>query len=143
MSEFRLPQEYNSQLANKKIEKTAYYSHDLVASGPNITVKALKGVIELKNFDIFSSGGPNPGCASTIQIGITNPRLNQKDADRVYIQVTPYYSPAFDDLFVPYLMPSGVLLLGSAITIYNVSNEPVGANQAKGEFYINYEIYSF
>lgn len=143
MSEFSQPKNNNWQLANNKIEKTEFLHHDFLVNGTNIKVTGLKGVIELENFANYFPGIPNPGCASTLQIGIYNTRLDQSNPDRVYIQLTPYYSAGFDDFFVPYLVPSGALPLGSAITIYNVSNEPAGANQGQGKFYINYEIYSF
>lgn len=142
MNEFNTPLENNYQLANQKIEKTIFYEHDL-DNGFQIEVKALKGIIELTNLDANVGPIPEPGCANSVTLDILNPRLVYANPDRVYIQTTVYYSPGVDDLFVPYLVPTGASPQGAGFSLFNVSNEAAGAGQFTGKLYINYEIYSF
>lgn len=142
MEEFNTSLENNYQLANKKIEKTIFYEHSL-DNGFQVEVKALKGIIELTDLATNIGPSPEPGCASSVSIAIFNPRLKYVDADRVYIQTTVYYNPGIDDLFVPYLVPTGVSFSGAQFKLYNVSNEPADSGQFTGKLYINYEIYSF
>lgn len=142
MNEFNTPLENNYQLANQKIEKTIFYEHD-TDNGFQIEVKALKGIIELTNLDANVGPAPAPGCASSVPLAIFNPRLVYANADRVYIQTTVYYSPGFDDLFVPYLVPTGASFQGVGFSLFNVSNKTAGDGQFTGKLYINYEIYSF
>lgn len=142
MNEFNTPLENNYQLANQKIEKTIFYEHD-TDNGFQIEVKALKGIIELTNLDANIGPIPEPGCANSVTLDILNPRLVYANPDRVYIQTTVYYSPGVDDLFVPYLVPTGASPQGAGFSLFNVSNEAAGAGQFTGKLYINYEIYSF
>jgi hypothetical protein len=142
MNEFNTPIENNYQLANQKIPKTIFYEHD-TDNGFQIEVKALKGIIELTNLDANIGPAPAPGCASSVALAIFNPRLVYANPDRVYIQTTVYYSPGANDLFVPYLVPTGASFQGVGFSLFNVSNETAGAGQFTGKLYINYEIYSF
>ena len=142
MNEFKLPIVFNWQNGSKKIEKTVFYEHDFAASA-QIKVRALKGVIELTNLNTALTLAPEPGCASSVQLSIFNPRLNYTNSDRVYVQTTIYYKPGIGDEFVPYIVSSGATLQGALFNLYNVSNEVAGIGQFTGKLYINYEIYSF
>lgn len=119
-------------------EDVAFYEHDLTTGGV-ITVTTKKGVIELKNFDIYTVT-PSLGNPATININNTN--MDYSNPDKVYMQLTPYYRRLGDDTFIPYLLPTGYVG-GSDISIYNLSPAPAGTAQQTGLFYIYYETFNF
>ena len=120
-------------------DQTAFYEHDLASAGSVINVNTKKGVIELKNFNIYSV---LPALGNAAVININNTTMDYSNPDKVYLQLTPYYRRTGDDTFIPYLLPSGYVG-GSDISIYNLSPAPVGTQQQTGLFYIYYETYNF
>jgi len=70
---------------------------------------------------------------------VNNPILNIANRDLVYLQITPYYSPAVNDNFIPYVLTTG-FLDGLNLTVWNANPAAAGANQGEGAFYIYYEI---
>lgn len=117
---------------------TAFYEHDLTTGGV-ITVTTTKGVIELKNFDIFTI---SPALGNAGVINLFNPGMDFSNPDNVYLQITPYYKRLGDDNFIPYVLPTGYVG-GSDLSIYNLSPALPGTAQQTGLFYIYYEMYNF
>ncbi len=103
-----------------------------------VNITTSKGIIELYN---ISKINPGVACASAAYITLTSPDLPIGQPDNVYLQLTPYYQPAFNDNAVPHVVAYGAIS-GSVISIYNVSGQPEGASQWDGLFYIYYEIKS-
>jgi len=120
------------------ISETAFYEHDLTTGGI-INVTTNKGVIELYNFDIYTV---TPGLGNAAVININNTNMDYSNADKVYLQITPYYKRTGDDNFIPYILPTGYVG-GSDLSIYNLSPAPAGPDQQTGLFYIYYETYNF
>lgn len=142
MNEFKLPLRYNWELAHKEIETIEYYVLDIGSPQPVVNVTTAKGIIEVENLNTLSL---SPSFGSTGQFWINNNDLvlTTANRDNIYVQITPYYRPAFDDNFVPYIVPSGfVPPNGLGLTIYNASGVTAGANQQEGPFYIYYELRS-
>jgi hypothetical protein len=140
--EYKTDKTYNWQLSSNKIEKTAFYNHDLTISTV-VEVNTLKGIIELDNMETIGSALPEFDGA--VQIYINNPSLNLTEAnkDNIYVQLTPYYKPAALDKAIPYLLANGVVVPnGLGVEIYNASPAAASPNQWEGALYIYYEIYT-
>ena len=120
------------------VANTAYYTLDY-SLGFTVNVTTQKGVIEITNFD---SDVPLPAFASAVPLVIQNTDITFGNADNIYVQLTPYYSPAVDDSFIPYIIATGALL-GQETAIFNASPAIAGANQGEGAFYVYYELYQF
>jgi len=104
----------------------------------DLPINTNKGIIDLINLDISSL--PDPGFDTNIVITlVNNPILNIANRDNLYIQITPYYAPAANDTFIPYVLVTGATN-GLNITIWNANPAPDGANQGEGAFYLYYEI---
>lgn len=140
--EYKTDKNFNWQVASNKIEKTAFYNHDLAVSTV-VEVNTLKGIIELDNIETI--GGANPGFDGAVQIYINNPALNltEINKDNIYVQLTPYYKPAVDDKALPYLLANGIVIPnGLGVEVYNANPSAAGVDQWQGAFYIYYEIYT-
>ena len=104
-----------------------------------LPINTNKGIIDIINFDLIAV--PTPGFATSYQIVLTNnPVLNLANKENLYIQLTPYYSPAGGDLFVPYVIATGAVVDGLNITIYNANPTADAGTNGEGEFYLYYEI---
>lgn len=115
----------------------AHYELDLDAT-IDLPINTNKGVIDILNLD--NTTVPDPGFDTNIVITlVNNPILNVANRDNLYIQITPYYAPAVDDTFIPYVLVTGATD-GLNITIWNANPAPEGANQCQGAFYLYYEI---
>ena len=90
--EYKINKTRNWQLAGDKIEKTAFYNHDLAVSTV-VEVNTLKGIIELDNIETLTV--PDPAFDGAVQIYINNSALNltETNKDNIYVQLTPYYKP--------------------------------------------------
>lgn len=112
--------------------------YDLDASSTlTLSVNTNKGIIDITNWD---SVVPDADWGSTTTITlVNNPILNIANRDLVYLQITPYYSPAVNDNFIPYVLTTG-FLDGLNLTVWNANPAAAGANQGEGAFYIYYEI---
>lgn len=102
-----------------------------------LPINTNKGIIDIKNWD---TAVPDPDWDSFTTINLSNsPVLNLANRDNLYLQLTPYYSPAIDDSFIPYILATG-FNDGLNIAVWNTNPAVAGANQGKGAFYIYYEI---
>lgn len=114
----------------------AHYELD-ANSTLTLSVNTNKGIIDITNWD---SVVPDADWGSTTTITlVNNPILNIANRDLVYLQITPYYSPAVNDNFIPYVLTTG-FLDGLNLTVWNANPAAAGANQGEGAFYIYYEI---
>lgn len=120
------------------VANTAYYTLDY-SLGFAVNVTTQKGVIEITN---FVSDFPAPSFVNAVPLIIQNTDITFGNADNIYVQLTPYYKPAIDDTFIPYLLATGAIL-GQETAIFNASPASEGANQAQGLFYVYYELYQF
>ena len=120
------------------VANTAYYTLDY-SLGFTVNVTTQKGVIEITN---FAPSVPNASFASAAPLVIQNTDITFGNADNIYVQLTPYYSPAVDDSFIPYIIATGALL-GQETAIFNASPVIAGADQGEGAFYVYYELYQF
>jgi len=120
------------------VANTGYYTLDYDL-GFVVNVTTQKGVIEITN---FGPDVPLPAFATARPLVIQNTDITFGNADNIYIQLTPYYSPALDDSFIPYIIATGALL-GQETAIFNASPAIAGANQGEGAFYVYYELYQF
>jgi len=120
------------------VANTGYYTLDYSVS-PAIEVTTQKGVIEITN---FAADVPDPAMATAVPLIIQNADIVFGNADNIYVQLTPYYRPAIDDTFIPYLIATGAIT-GQEVAIFNVNPSVAGANQGDGLFYIYYELYQF
>jgi len=120
------------------ISDIAHYELDVDVTN-TITITTNKGIIDFLNWD---SAVPDADWATTAVIVLVNdPILNVANRDNVYLQITPYYSPAVDDNFIPYVLATG-FTNGLNISIWNANPAIAGANQGEGAFYLYYEIKS-
>jgi len=102
-----------------------------------LSVNTNKGIIDITNWD---SVVPDADWGSTTTITlVNNPILNIANRDLVYLQITPYYSPAVNDNFIPYVLTTG-FLDGLNLTVWNANPAAALANNGGGAFYIYYEI---
>lgn len=120
------------------VANTAFYNLDY-SLGTAVTVTTQKGVIEISN---FSASVPNPAFATAVPLTILNADITFGNPDNIYLQLTPYYRPAIDDTFIPYLLTTGVIA-GQEVAIFNASPAIPGAEQGDGLFYVYYELYQF
>lgn len=145
MNEFKQPIVRNWQLAGREIERTAFYEIDVATSLPVVKVSTKKGIIEVKNLDsVLAFTYLLPSFANPYGLWIDNPdlTLDISNRDNIYVQITPYYKPSNDDLFIPYIVASGfVSPNGLGLSIYNANPAAAGVDQCKGAFYLYYEIY--
>ena len=117
----------------------AKYDLDLTMS-MILPVNTNKGIIDITG--LYDIGTPDPAFDSNKIILLTNsPVLNLANKENLYIQLTPYYSPASGDLFVPYVITTGAID-GLNITIYNANPAPDTGTNGQGAFYLYYEIKS-
>jgi hypothetical protein len=102
-----------------------------------LSVNTNKGIIDITNWNLAvpDSDWNN----STIITLVNNPILNIANRDLVYLQITPYYSPAVNDNFIPYVLTTG-FVDGLNLAVYNANPAAAGVNQGEGAFYIYYEI---
>lgn len=102
-----------------------------------LSVNTNKGIIDITNWNLAvpDSDWNN----STIITLVNNPILNIANRDLVYLQITPYYAPAVDDTFIPYVLTTG-FVDGLNLTVWNANPAAAGVNQGEGSFYIYYEI---
>lgn len=143
MNEFRLPMEYNWELAHKKIAKTEFYELDLATTNA-VQVSTIKGIVEI--LGINGGGEPAPAFASAIQFYINNPKLllTEANRDNIYIQYSVYYKPfGITDNAIPYVISNGVVVPdGVGFQIYNANPAAAGADNWEGKFYFYYELYT-
>lgn len=117
----------------------AHYELD-VDTTLELTVNTNKGIIDIINWDVVV---PTEDWGSSTTITLKNsPILNLANRDNVYLQITPYYAPATDDAFIPYVLATGFGPTGLNITVWNANLAPADTNQGEGAFYIYYEIKS-
>ena len=119
---------------------TAFYTLDMTVTNV-VNVTTPKGVIEV--FLDATSVDPEPGFNTVLPIIITNSDMDFSDPDKIYEQITPYYSPAFNDTFIPYVLPTGFSIAGAQLAVLNANPASAGLNQFEGKFYIYYELYNF
>ncbi len=102
-----------------------------------LSVNTNKGIIDITNWNLAvpDSDWNN----STIITLVNNPILNVANKDLIYLQITPYYSPAVNDNFIPYVLTTG-FVDGLNLAVYNANPAAAGVNQGEGAFYIYYEI---
>jgi len=106
-----------------------------------LPINTNKGIIDIINFNAIAV--PDPALGSAYQIVLTNnPILNLANKENLYIQLTPYYSAGFMDLFIPYVIATGATVNGLNITIYNANPAPDLGSNGTGDFYLYYEIKS-
>lgn len=104
-----------------------------------LSVNTNKGIIDITNWN-SAIPVPDPDWNnSTIITLVNNPILNIANRDLVYLQITPYYSPAVNDNFIPYVLTTG-FVDGLNLAVYNANPAAAGVNQCEGAFYIYYEI---
>jgi hypothetical protein len=120
------------------VANTAYYTLDY-SLGFTVDVTTQKGVIEITN---FAGDVPDPAFASAVPLIIQNTDITFGNPDNIYVQLTPYYKPAVDDTFIPYVLATGAIL-GQEIAIFNANPALAGANQGTGFLYVYYELYQF
>jgi hypothetical protein len=114
----------------------AHYELD-VDTTVDLPINTNKGVIDILNWDTVVPT-INFGTSQTITL-VNNPILNVANRDNLYVQITPYYAPAVDDAFIPYVLVTGATN-GLNITVWNASPTTPGADQGEGAFYLYYEI---
>jgi hypothetical protein len=113
-----------ADLANASdVANTGYYSIDLNLS-PVVDVTTKKGVIEI----IMETPelDPRPAFASAVPLYINNAAMDFTDPDAIYMQHSVYYSPAFGDSFIPYVISTGATPTGSEFAIFNANPTVVG-----------------
>lgn len=120
------------------VSNTAYYTLDY-SSGIAVNVTTQKGIIEITN---FAPAVPDPSFLNAAPLIIQNADITFGNPDNLYLQLTPYYRPAVDDTFIPYLLATGAIL-GQETAIFNASPAIAGANQGTGLLYVYYELYQF
>lgn len=115
-----------ADLANAgDVVNTGYYSINLnTALSPVVDVTTKKGVIEI----IMETPelDPRPAFASAVPLYINNAAMDFTDPDAIYMQHSVYYSPAFGDSFIPYVISTGAAPIGSQFAIYNANPTVVG-----------------
>jgi hypothetical protein len=115
-----------ADLANAgDVANTGYYSIDLnTALSPVVDVTTKKGVIEI----IMETPelDPRPAFASAVPLYINNAAMDFTDPDAIYMQHSVYYSPAFGDSFIPYVISTGATPTGSEFAIFNANPTVVG-----------------
>lgn len=112
--------------------------YELDASVTNtLNINTNKGIIDITNWDV-AVPLPDWGSSSVISL-VNNPVLNIANRDNVYLQITPYYNPAANDTFIPYVLATG-MVDALYLTIFNANPTAAGANQGEGAFYLYYEI---
>lgn len=102
-----------------------------------LNINTNKGIIDITNWDAVVP--TEDWASSTIISLVNNPVLNIANRDNVYLQITPYYSPAGDDTFIPYVLATG-MLDALYLTVWNANPAAAGLDQGKGAFYLYYEI---
>lgn len=119
------------------LSNLAKYDLDLTMSF-SLPINTNKGIIDITG--LYDVGTPDPAFDSnkTILL-VNNPILNLANKENLYIQLTPYYSPAPGDTFLPYIIAVGAID-GLNIRIYNANPAPDGGTNGKGSFYLYYEI---
>jgi hypothetical protein len=120
------------------VANTGYYTLDY-SLGFVVDVTTQKGVIEITN---FAADVPDPAFATAVPLIIQNAAITFGNPDNIYVQLTPYYRPAIDDTFIPYLLATGAIL-GQETAIFNANPAVAGGNQGEGLFYVYYELYQF
>lgn len=141
MNEFRLPMEYNWELAHKKIAKTEYYELDLDATNA-VEVSTIKGIIEILN---IATPNPAPGYGSSVTFYVNNPKLllTEANRDNIYIQYSVYYKQDGVDNAIPHVVSSGIVIPdGVGFTLYNANPAAASGDNWTGKFYFYYEIYT-
>ena len=112
--------------------------YDLDASVSTVlNINNNKGIIDITNWDAVVPAEDWGGTA-VISL-VNNPVLNIANRDNVYLQITPYYNPAANDNFIPYVLATG-MLDALYLTVWNANPATAGANQGQGAFYLYYEI---
>lgn len=114
----------------------AHYELD-VDTTFELTVNTNKGIIDIINWDV-AVPTEDWGSSTTITLK-NNPILNLANRDNIYLQITPYYAPAADDTFIPYVLATG-FSDGLNITVWNANPAAADTNQGEGAFYLYYEI---
>jgi hypothetical protein len=114
----------------------AHYELD-VDTTVDLPINTNKGVIDILNWDTVVPT-EDFGTSQIITL-VNNPILNVANRDNLYIQITPYYAPAVDDTFIPYVLVTGATN-GLNITVWNANPAAPGAAQGEGAFYLYYEI---
>jgi hypothetical protein len=115
-----------ADLANAgDVVNTGYYSINLnTALSSVVDVTTKKGVIEI----IMETPelDPRPAFAQPIPLYINNAAMDFTDPDAIYMQHSVYYSPAFGDSFIPYVISTGATPTGSEFAIFNANPTVVG-----------------
>lgn len=120
------------------VANTGFYTLDYSVSNA-IEVTTQKGVIEIAKFE---GDVPDINMGSAVPLIIQNADIVFGNPDNVYLQLTPYYRPAVDDTFIPYILATGAIT-GQEVAIFNLNPAPAGGNQGAGSFYVYYELYQF
>ena len=102
-----------------------------------LNINTNKGIIDITNWDAVVP--TEDWASSTIISLVNNPVLNIANRDNIYLQITPYYSPATHDAFVPYVLATG-MLDALYLTVWNANPAAADLDQGKGAFYLYYEI---
>jgi hypothetical protein len=108
------------------VTNTGYYTIDMnTVVTPIVDVTTKKGVIEI----IMESPAvdPQPAFATAVSLYVNNAAMDFTDPDAIYMQHSVYYSPAFDDSFIPYVISTGATPTGSQFSIFNANPTLVGA----------------
>ena len=103
---------------------TGYYTLDFNDTN-TVDVTTPKGVIEITM--VTPSSSPAANFITARPFSINNASMDFSDADNIYIQVTPYYSPKINDSFIPYVLSTGFIpLQGANFALFNASPVPIG-----------------
>lgn len=109
---------------------TGYYTLDFNDTFV-VDVTTPKGVIEITM--VSPSSAPAANFATSVPLVINNPDMDFSDADKIYMQVTPYYNPEFNDAFIPYLLSTGfVPSVGANFEVFNASSVQIGGLASYG-----------
>lgn len=116
-----------ADLANAgDVANTGYYSIDLnTPLSPVVDVTTKKGVIEI--IMVSPAVDPQPAFATAVPLYINNAAMDFTDPDAIYMQHSVYYSPTIDDIFIPYVISTGVTPTGAEFAIFNANPAIVGA----------------
>ena len=98
---------------------TGYYTLDFNNTS-TVDVTTPKGVIEITMF--APALDPAANFITAVPFAINNASMDFSDADNIYMQVTPYYNPGFNDSFIPYVLSTGFIpLQGANFALFNAS----------------------
>lgn len=122
---------------------TKHYELDMAVNNV-VTVDTTRGIIDILNMGTDPGLTPDIAFGTTTAFYIDNPELELTvgNRDNVYVQFSVYYSPAFDDNAIPYLISTGFLPQGLGFNLFNANPAVAGANNWTGALYVYYELYT-